>query len=96
MNNIAFYILYGVIFLISNIGSIIIAQYRSNKKLAKGIQILLRMELEARYKKCANKGFSTLKEKADFESIYIVYHSLGKNGVMDLTHKQMMELPNRK
>ena len=38
------------------------------------------------------KGYATPQDKMEFEEIYQVYHSLGKNGVMDTYRKQILEM----
>lgn len=40
------------------------------------------------------KGYAPLAVKNDFEFIYMGYHNLGKNGVMDGIHERFMKLPD--
>lgn len=90
------WILYAIIVVVSNLCTAYISQRVSIKRVAKGVQMLLRLELERMSKTAHRKGFATTIEKNQFESIYVIYHSLGKNGVMDVTRKQFMELPDEK
>ena len=58
-----------------------------------GVQSLLKDRLYQLYAHCNEKGYVTLKEKENFESMYNSYHNLHSNGVMDSVYKDFMELP---
>lgn len=94
MGNILVYIALAII---SAIGGLLVAELKRQHALSKGIQALLRDRLYDIYFKCMSKGFATNVERNNFENLYIQYHALGRNGVMDVYHKQLMDLPlNRK
>lgn len=63
------------------------------KALKIGVQSLLKDRLYQLYAHCSEKGYVTLKEKENFESMYNSYHNLHSNGVMDSVYKDFMELP---
>lgn len=93
MDNILVYIALAII---SAIGGLLIAELKQQKAQRKGIQALLRDRLYDIYYKCMKKGYATNVEKNNFENLYLQYHALGRNGVMDVYRKQIMELPLRK
>jgi hypothetical protein len=63
-------------------------------KLCKlGIQVLLKNDLKVRYDYWIDLGYAPEDAKDDLESEYQVYHSLGKNGVMDSRRAKCLALP---
>ena len=68
-----------------------------------GLQAVLRDRLYELYKYCTydrckgklDLAYSTLDEKQNFENMYIKYHSLGVNGVMDKKYNTFMMLPDQ-
>ena len=67
---------------------------KKNDVLKRGVQALLRHELYELYDDYyKEKGYAPLDIKNDFEFIYLGYHNLGKNGVMDGIHERFMQLP---
>lgn len=67
---------------------------KKNDVLKRGVQALLRHELYELYDTYyKEKGYAPLDIKNDFEFIYLGYHNLGKNGVMDGIHERFMQLP---
>lgn len=68
---------------------------KKNEVLKRGVQALLRHELYELYDiYYQEKGYAPLDIKNDFEFIYLGYHNLGKNGVMDGIHERFMKLPD--
>ena len=61
--------------------------------LKKGIQALLKNDLKVRYDHWIDMGFAPEDAREDLEAEYRVYHSLGKNGVMDGRRKKFLDLP---
>jgi len=66
---------------------------KKDEVVKRGIQALLRHELYDLYNEYYPKGYAPLDVKNDFENIYMGYHNLGKNGVMDGMHERFMGLP---
>lgn len=61
-----------------------------------GLQKDLYVDLTHIYNEHAKKGFATISEKRDFDSLYWAYHKLGKNGVADGMHETVMNMPDVK
>lgn len=67
---------------------------KRDENLRRAVQALLRHGLYELYEEYYTKrGWAPLDVKNDFENIYLGYHNLGKNGVMDGIHKRFMALP---
>lgn len=61
----------------------------------KANQALLRDRLRALYKEYMNQGWVDIDDKSNYSNMYDIYHSLGKNGVMDEMCKQVLKLPTK-
>ena len=61
-----------------------------------GLQKDLYVDLVHIYNEHMKKGYVTLGEKRDFDSLYWAYHKLGKNGVADGMHETIMNMPDSK
>ena len=61
--------------------------------LKKGIQALLKNDLKVRYDYWLDQEYAPEDAREDLEAEYRVYHSLGKNGVMDSRRTNFLELP---
>ena len=61
--------------------------------LKKGIQALLKNDLKVRYDYWLDQEYAPEDAREDLEAEYRVYHSLGKNGVMDSRRANFLELP---
>lgn len=62
----------------------------------KGVQALLRDRLYDKYEYYSEKGYAPIRARENFENMWIQYHNLGKNGVMDDIHIKFMELPTER
>lgn len=60
-----------------------------------GVQALLRDRLIATYNKYSEKGYAPIYAKENFENMWIQYHNLGANGVMDEIHEKFKDLPDK-
>ena len=70
------------------------AQQNADRQLLKkGIQALLKNDLKVRYDYWMEAGYAPEDAKDDLESEYQIYHSLGKNGVMDSRRERFLKLP---
>ena len=63
------------------------------KALEAGVQALLRTQMIDNYNHYSEKGYAPLYARQNFENLWIQYHTLGANGVMDDIHRKFMELP---
>ena len=61
--------------------------------LKRGIQALLKNDLKVRYDYWLSKEYAPEDAREDLEAEYRIYHSLGKNGVMDDRRKRFLRLP---
>lgn len=61
-----------------------------------GVQALLRDKLYDKYDKYTELGYAPIRARENFENIWLQYHNLGKNGVMDDIHNKFMSLPTDK
>ena len=61
--------------------------------LQKGIQALLKNDLKVRYDYWIDLEHAPEDAREDLEAEYRIYHSLGKNGVMDGRRAKFLNLP---
>lgn len=61
------------------------------KAMQKDIRRSLRQDGTAMIK----RGYASQLEKTEFDELYWSYHNLGKNGVVDALHQQVMNLPEK-
>lgn len=61
--------------------------------IKKGIQALLKNDLKVRYDYWLDQGYAPEDAREDLEAEYQIYHSLGKNGVMDDRRKRFLAQP---
>lgn len=61
--------------------------------LKKGIQALLKNDLKVRYDYWLDQDYAPEDAREDLEAEYRIYHSLGKNGVMDGRRARFLNLP---
>ena len=64
-----------------------------NKALMLGMQALLRDRLLQGYRHYLAKGFADYEDRENLENIWIQYHALGANGIMDDLRDQFRALP---
>lgn len=61
--------------------------------LKRAIQVLLKNDLKVRYDYWIELGYAPEDAKDDLEKEYIIYHGMGKNGVMDERRAKVIKLP---
>ena len=61
--------------------------------IKKGIQAILKNDLKVRYEHWIEEGYAPDDARDDLEAEYKIYHSLGKNGVMDGRRAKFLDLP---
>lgn len=66
---------------------------RKTESVQLGVQALLRNQMIHEYNKYQEKGYAPIYAKENFENMWIQYHNLGANGVMDEIHKKFKALP---
>ena len=61
--------------------------------IKRGVQALLRDRLTQGYKYHETLGYADIDDRNNLENVYIQYHNLGKNGVMDDLRNKFLALP---
>lgn len=91
--------LYQVLSLLG-VGSIAISAitvaFKQIKGVRLGIQALLRAQLITDWNYYSKKGYAPIYARENFENVWLQYHNLGANGVMDDIHAKFLALPDRK
>ena len=72
---------------------LIITTWVQTRAVKKGVQALLRDRLLQGYKFYRVQGWADEDDRNNLENVYIQYHALGANGVMDDLRKKFLELP---
>lgn len=66
------------------------------KSIQLGLQALLRNQMILEYNKYFNQGYAPIYAKENFENMWVQYHNLVHNGVMDEIHEKFKELPTER
>ena len=61
--------------------------------IKKALQVILKNHLKVRYEHWIELGYAPNDARDDLEAEYNIYHSLGKNGVMDSRRAKFLALP---
>ena len=69
--------------------------YKRSKGTRLGVQALLRAELIRDWNYYSEKGYAPIYARENFENVYMQYHNLGANGVMDDIRQKFLALPDR-
>ena len=72
------------------------AMKKRNDAVKSGVQALLRGQMIKDYNNYLGKGYAPIYAKENFENMWMQYHNLGANGVMDDIHERFMALPTIK
>ena len=68
-------------------------QMKQNRAVKDGLRAILRDRMLQSFRHCSARGFADSDERQNFENLYIQYHSLGGNGVMDDVRQKFFALP---
>lgn len=71
------------------------AYFSGLKAVRKGMQLLLRITLDALHQQFTMRP-PTVDEKRTFEEIFTIYEKLADNGVMDAKHEEVLHMKERK
>lgn len=85
--------LLGVPGILTALGGLLCLQVRENRAMKDGIRAILRDRLLQCFQTCSRQGFATPDERQNFENMYVQYHALGGNGVMDDIRQKFFSLP---
>ena len=72
---------------------LIITTWLQTRAVKRGVQALLRDRLIQGYKYYAKQGWADVDDRSNLENVYVQYHALGANGVMDDLRKRFLDLP---
>lgn len=72
---------------------IIVTTWVQVRAVKRGVQALLRDRLMAGYKFYRAQGYADEDDRSNLENVYVQYHSLGANGVMDDLRDKFLQLP---
>lgn len=72
---------------------LIITQWVQIRAVKKGVQALLRDRLIQGYKFYTAQGWADVDDRSNLENVYVQYHALGANGVMDDLRTKFLQLP---
>jgi len=75
------------------IGGIFAYVFVHVKALQRGVQALLRAQMITYYNHYREKGYAPIYARESFESCWVQYERLGKNGVMQDIRSKFMALP---
>ena len=76
--------------------TIVITTWVQIKAIKKGVQALLRDRLINGYKHFRAVGYADEDDRENLENVYVQYHNLGANGVMDDLRSKFLALPVEK
>lgn len=68
----------------------------TNKAQNLGLQAVLKDLLKIRYLEWIKRGYAPMDARDDLEHMYLAYHMLGSNGVMDGLRERFLKLPVEK
>ena len=73
--------------------TIVVTTWVQVKAIKKGVQALLRDRLLNGYKHFRAVGYADEDDRSNLENIYVQYHALGANGMMDDLRNKFLALP---
>lgn len=72
---------------------VIVTSWIQIRSVKRGVQALLRDRLLQGYKFYRAQGWADEDDRTNLENVYIQYHNLGANGVMDDLRSKFLALP---
>ena len=69
------------------------AMEEQNRAIMMGVQAILRDRLLQGYRDFAEKGWADYDDRENMENLWMQYHALGANGIMDDYRKRFLDLP---
>lgn len=72
---------------------IVVTTWLQIRAVKKGVQALLRDRLIQGYKFYRAQGWADEDDRGNMENVYVQYHALGANGVMDNLRSRFLDLP---
>ena len=87
--------LLGVPGIITALATFIRLQVKQNKAVREGLEAILRDRLLTAYRHYEDQGFADSDDRQNWEHMYIQYHTLGGNGIIDNLRQRLFEMPLR-
>ena len=75
------------------VAGVVISLWVQTLAIKRGVQALLRDRLTQGYKYHESIGWADIDDRNNLENVYIQYHNLGQNGVMDDLRHKFLQLP---
>ena len=72
---------------------VVITTWIQIRAIKRGVQALLRDRLIQGYKFYRAQGWADEDDRSNLENVYVQYHALGANGVMDNLRAKFLDLP---
>ena len=88
--------LLGVPGMIAGLLTFIRLQVRQNRAVREGLQAILRDRLLQSYRSFEERGWADSDDRQNWENMYLQYHALGGNGVIDDIRVKLFALPIHK
>ena len=88
--------LLGIPGMIASLFTFIRLQRRQDNAVRAGLRAILRDRLLQTYRRCSHREYAAPDERQNFENMYVQYHALGGNGVMDDVRRKFFALPMEK
>ncbi|MBR6165281.1 MAG: hypothetical protein IKQ45_05075 [Clostridia bacterium] len=85
--------LLGIPGMLAAMAAFVRVQLRQNRAVKDGLRAILRDRLLQSFQFCNRQGFADSDDRQNFENMYVQYHSLGGNGVMDDVRRKFFALP---
>lgn len=73
--------------------TVIVSTFVQIRSVKRGVQALLRDRLLQGYKFFRQQGWADEDDRMNLENVYVQYHNLGANGVMDDLRNKFLALP---
>ena len=70
-------------------------QVKQNRAVREGLEAILRDRLLQAYRHYEAKGWADSDDRLNWEYMYVQYHALGGNGIIDDLRGKLFELPLR-
>ncbi len=88
--------LLGVPGMLAGLLTFIRLQIRQNRAVRDGLQAILRDRLLQSFRRYEDQGWADSDDRQNWENMYLQYHALGGNGVIDDIRHKLFALPIRK
>ena len=85
----------GIPGMLAGLAGFIRLQVKQNRAMKLAVQAILRDRLLQAYRHYEEKGWADSDDRQNWENMYVQYHALGGNGIIDDLRGKLFELPLR-